>query len=95
MRESGAQGQGAGDFNLGGEAGEVGALKRGVLGNQSEGESAGRRVYSLIYTLLMMMYYCCYPVAKSCPTLCDPMDCSTPGFPVLHHLLESVQTHVH
>lgn len=44
MRESGAQGQGAGDFNLGGEAGEVRALKRGVLGNQSEGESAGRRV---------------------------------------------------
>ena len=25
---------------------------------------------------------------KSCPTLCNPMDCSTPGFPVLHHLLE-------
>ena len=28
-------------------------------------------------------------------TLCDPMDCSTPGFPVLHHLLELTQTHVH
>ena len=27
-------------------------------------------------------------VTKSCPTLCDPMDCSTPGFPVLHFLLE-------
>ena len=27
--------------------------------------------------------------------LCEPMDCSTPGFPVLHHLLESAQTHVH
>ena len=26
------------------------------------------------------------------PTLCDPMDCSTPGFPVLHHLLELAQT---
>ena len=34
-------------------------------------------------------------VAKSCPTLCDPMDCSTPGFPVLHQLLELAQTHVH
>ena len=33
-------------------------------------------------------------VAQSCPTLCDPMDCSTPGFPVLYHLLEFVQTHV-
>ena len=27
------------------------------------------------------------------PTLCDPVDCSTPGFPVLHHLLELAQTH--
>ena len=34
-------------------------------------------------------------MAQSCLTLCDPMDCSTPGFPVLHHLLECAQTHVH
>ena len=34
-------------------------------------------------------------VAQSCLTLCDPMDCSTPGFPVLHQLLELAQTHVH
>ena len=27
-------------------------------------------------------------VAQLCPTLCNPMDCSTPGFPVLHHLPE-------
>ena len=38
---------------------------------------------------------CCFSVAQSCPTLCDPIDCSTPGFPVLHHLLELGQTHVH
>ena len=31
---------------------------------------------------------------QSCPTLCDPMDRSTPGFPVFHHLLEFAQTHV-
>ena len=31
---------------------------------------------------------CCCSVAQSCPTLCDPRDCSTPGFPVLHYLLE-------
>ena len=37
----------------------------------------------------------CYSTAQSAPTLCDPMDCSTPGFPVLHHLLEFAQTHVH
>ena len=34
-------------------------------------------------------------VTKSCPTLCDPVNCSTPGFSVLHYLLEFVQTHVH
>ena len=34
-------------------------------------------------------------VAQLCPTLCDPMDCSTPGVPVHHQLLEFSQTHVH
>ena len=34
-------------------------------------------------------------VVQSCLTLCDPMDCSTPGFPVYHQLLELAQTHVH
>ena len=34
-------------------------------------------------------------VTQSCPILCDPVDCSTPGFPVHHQLLEVVQTHVH
>ena len=33
----------------------------------------------------------CCSVAKSCLTLCDLMDCSMPGFPVLHHLPESAQ----
>ena len=37
---------------------------------------------------------CCL-VAKLRPTLCDPMNCSIPDFPVLHHLPESAQTHVH
>ena len=38
---------------------------------------------------------CCYcSVAKSRPTLCDPIDCSITGFPVFHHLLEFAQTHV-
>ena len=33
---------------------------------------------------------CCCSITKSCLTLCDPKDCSTPDFPVLHHLLEFV-----
>ena len=34
-------------------------------------------------------------VAESCPTLCDPMNCRTPGLPVHYQLPESTQTHVH
>ena len=34
-------------------------------------------------------------VAQSCPTLCDPMNCSTPGLPVHRKLLEFTQTHAH
>ena len=34
-------------------------------------------------------------VAQSCPTLCNPMNCSTPGLPVHHQLPEFTQTHVH
>ena len=38
---------------------------------------------------------CCCSVATSCLIICIPMDCSTPGFPVLHYLLERAQTYVH
>ena len=34
-------------------------------------------------------------VTKLCSTLCDPMDCSTPGFPVPHHLFEFTPVHFH
>ena len=37
----------------------------------------------------------CSSVTQSCPTLCDPMNLSTPGLPVHHQLRESTQTHVH
>ena len=49
-----------------------------------------RKEKKYIYT---NFYICCCSVTKSCPTLCDPMDCSAPGFPVLHYLPEFVQTH--
>ena len=45
------------------------------------------------------LFSCCCSVAQLCPTFCDPMDRSTPGFPVLQHLLEPgeahASTHVH
>ena len=34
-------------------------------------------------------------IAQSCPTLCEPRDCSVPGFPVHHQCPEFTQTHVH
>ena len=48
-----------------------------------------------MYPLITSLCCCCCSVAQSCLTLCDPMDCSMPGFPVLHHLPELAQTHVH
>ena len=39
--------------------------------------------------------WCCRSLAKLCLTLCDPVDCSTPGFSVLHYLLAFAQTYIH
>ena len=38
---------------------------------------------------------CCCWVTELCPAVCDPMDCSMPGFPVFYYLLEFAQIHVH
>ena len=43
----------------------------------------------------MIHWQVCCSVTKSCSTLCDPMDCSTPGSSVLHHLPEFAQIHIH
>ena len=45
-------------------------------------------------TDITLNFCCCCSVAQSCPTLCDHMDSSMPGFPVLYHLLKFAQTHV-
>ena len=50
--------------------------------------------YYMLNTQLLWFLFRC-SVVQSCVTLWDPKDCSTPGFPVLHHLLELSQTHVH
>ena len=46
-------------------------------------------IFSILYSVQFSS------VAQSCPTPCDPMNRSTPGLPVRHHLLEFTQTHVH
>ena len=49
------------------------------------------KFYNFIYTFIQFS-----SVAQSCPTLCDPKDCSTTGLPVPHHQHpEFIQTHVH
>ena len=50
---------------------------------------------TLAANVLSWEHYCCCSVIKLCPALCNPMNCSTPGFPVLHYLPEFAQIHVH
>ena len=50
--------------------------------------------WKVVYHMIPLICYCC-SVTKSCPAICNPMDCSTPGFPVLHYLLELAQIRVH
>ena len=56
-------------------------------------------VYRVIVIIFLNSIYMCSDqirsVAHSCPTLCDPMNCSMPGLPVHHQLPEFTQTHVH
>ena len=47
------------------------------------------------YYFLMQVFLQFSSVTQSCPTLCDPMNHSTPGLPVHHQLPEFIQTHVH
>ena len=49
---------------------------------------------SMISFILTSTKLCC-SIAKLCPTLCNPMDCNMPGFPVLHYLPKFAQSHVH
>ena len=51
------------------------------------------KAMSLLFNMLFSVQFS--SVAQSCPTLCDPMNCSTPGLPVHHQLPEFTQTHVH
>ena len=51
--------------------------------------------YVLIFFCVCVCVFQFSSVDQSCPTLCDRMDCSTPGFPVHHQLQELAQSHVH
>ena len=53
------------------------------------------RVLSNLHATVLAAVLIRCSVTQSCPTLGDPMDCSTPGLPVLHHFPELAPTHVH
>ena len=65
--------------------------------------TVGENVNAVLHSTSMENSICCAvlnrfqfsSVAQSCPTLCNPMNPSTPGLPVHHHLPEFTQTHVH
>ena len=64
----------------------------------SENKWSNWSLYSLICPISFQSIFVSVQfssVSQSCPTLCDPMNRSTPGFPVHHHLPEFTQTHVH
>ena len=92
----------------GGSAGKESACNGGDLGLIPElgRSSGGWKGYPLKYSGLKnsMDYTVCNfhfssvqfsSVVQSCPTLCQPMDCSTPGLPVYHQFPKLTQTHVH
>ena len=62
---------------------------------RSRSDGQAEEPWDLLQRVSVRAVVHCRSVAKSCPTICDPLDGSTPGFPVLHYLLEFVQTQVH
>ena len=69
-------------------------VKRGMNWRDELAEDLGSSENSL-YDTIMMGSVQFSSVTQLCPTLCDPMDYNTPGFPVHHQLPELSQTHVH
>ena len=68
-----------------------------LIGNWSNHATQGAQALSSNQSgnLNQPLLDCCCSLTQLCPTLCDSMGCSRPGFPVLHHLPEFVQTDVH
>ena len=69
-----------------------------VAMSSSRGLSRPRDQTGISYTSCIGSWILCHSVtsvSQLCTTLCNPMDCSTPGFPVLQQRTELVQTHAH
>ena len=63
------------------------SMRKGGLGSEAPANVG--------VSLLLQLLFQFSSVAQSCPTLCDPMNRSTPGLPVHHQFPEFTQTHVH
>ena len=71
-------------------------IKRNFLSANLACSLAFKRWFARSHTFQKHLYAHQFSsVALSCLTLCDPVDCSTPGFPVHHQLLELAQTYIH
>ena len=68
-----------------------------ILVPKHRGENTQQKSFQRFNFLIseLACIHCHCSVTKLCLILCDPMDCSTPGFSVLHYILEFAQTHVH
>ena len=83
-------------FKLGLEKAEEPEIKLPTLGRSWIKQSNSRKTSISASLTMLSLWLCCYcSVTKSYLTLCDPMDCSMSGFPVLHYLPEFAQMHVH
>ena len=58
-------------------------------------EGLGKTIHKIYFFFFFTTESKSCSLAQSCPTLCDPMDCSTPGLPVPHHFPKFAQVHVH
>ena len=69
-------------------------LKKVENNNKNKEENDGDVMVVMMTMTILTDAYCC-SVAKLCLTLCDPMDCSTAGFHILHYLPEFAHIHIH
>ena len=75
---------------------EIQTLKMALTHTHTHTHTSWKPETGSIYLFIweIQFNYCYYSVTQLCLTLCDPMNCSTPGFPALHYLPEFAQTHV-
>ena len=65
------------------------------MGSQRVGHDRATNTFTFQVFYAYQHPCCCCLVTELCPTLCNRMDCRTPGFPVLHNIPEFTQIHVH